>query len=149
MNRIGRGTKDEKSVLTELRERIGSDHMTYWVAWKYAPDLLPKKYATFNELKDNYAAIRNAKITERDCDKFLYYTKVQNAVKWLLKKQRGARMIELYRLWYEAAKTDANALKEFMKLQDEFFKSDELSELQSILKNVDTEEKEEEYEMEL
>ena len=52
MNRIGRGTKDEKSVLTELRERIGSDHMAYWVAWKYAPDLLPKKYATFNELKD-------------------------------------------------------------------------------------------------
>ena len=147
MKRTGRGTKDEKSIFAELKERIGNEHTAYWVAWKYAPDLLPEKFKTFEELKERYSAVRNANLTERDCEKYLYYTKVQEAVKWLLKKQKGARMIELYNRWYEMAKTDANALKEFMKLQDEFFKDDELSELESILRNTATADDEDEYEM--
>ena len=147
MKKIGRGTKEEKSIFAELKQKIGNEHMAYWVVWKYAPDLLPQKFKTFDELKETYSALRNAKVSERDCDKFLYYQKVQDAVKWLLKKQKGARMIELYNLWFEAAKTDANALKEFMKLQDEFFKSDELSELQTILKNTTVDDEEEEYDM--
>ena len=145
----GRGTKDEKSMFAELKERLGNDYMTYWVMWKYAPDLLPEKHKTFDDFKAHYKAIQNANVSERDCEKWLYYTKVQDTVKWLLKKQKGARMIELYNRWFEMAKVDANALKEFMKLQDEFFKNDELSELESILRNSDTTEEEEEYEMEI
>lgn len=147
MNLNKRGTKDEKSMFAELRERLGNDYMTYWVMWKYAPDLLPEKYKTFNEFKEAFTAIQNAKVSERDCDKWLYYKKVQDTVKWLLKRQKGARMIELYNRWFEMAKTDANALKEFMKLQDEFFKNDELSELESILRNTATADDEDEYEM--
>ena len=145
----GRGTKEERPVIVELKNRLGNDYMAYWIAWKYAPDLLPETYKTFNELREKYKAIDNKNLTERECEKYLYYEKVQNAIKWLLKKQRGARMIELYQRWFEMAKTDANALKEFMKLQDEFFKNDELSELESILKNSATTEDEEEYQMEL
>lgn len=63
--------------------------------------------------------------------------KVQNTIKWLLKKQKNARMIELYNAWFQAAKKDANALKEFLKLQDEFFKDAQVSELESILRGVE------------
>lgn len=129
-----RTAKEERSVLAELRDMVGNDYMPYWIAWKYAPEWLPKKFQTYEELVANYKTFSTKKLTERDCEKFLYYDKVQNAVKWVLKKQKGVRMIELYNIWYNAAKTDANALKEFMKLQDEFFKNDEMSELESILK---------------
>ncbi|MBR4589128.1 MAG: hypothetical protein IKO36_00575 [Bacteroidaceae bacterium] len=142
-----RGTKDERSILAELKEKIGNEHMPYWILWKYAPELLPESYPTYDDLKKAYTALGNKKLTERDCDKFLYYQKVQDAVKWLLKKQRGARMIELYNCWYERAKSDSNALKEFLKLQEEFFKNDELSELENILRNSATSDDEEEYEM--
>ena len=47
MKRTGRGTKDEKSIFAELKERIGNEHTAYWVEWKYAPDLLPEKFKTF------------------------------------------------------------------------------------------------------
>lgn len=143
----GRGTKEEKSIIAELKNKLGNDYMAYWVCWKYAPDLLPKDVHTFADLVNNYKSLANTNLTERECEKYLYYEKVQNAVRWLLKKQKGARMIALYNLWYEAAKTDANALKEFLKLQDEFFKNDELSELESILKNSAVKDDEGEYEM--
>ena len=149
MATMGRGTKDERSIFSQLKEKVGNDHTAYWILWKYAPDLLPKRCKTFEELRENYTAIRNSDIKETDCDKYLYYERVQNAVKWLLNKQRGARMIELYNLWFEAAKTDAGALKEFLKLQDEFFKNDEISELESILKKSAITEDEEEYEMKI
>lgn len=145
--KVTRGSKDEKSILSELREKVGNDYMAYWITWKYAPDLLPTKIKTFEELSNQYQAISNKQLTERDCEKFLYYDKVQQAVKWLLNKQRGIRMIDLYNRWYEMAKSDSNALREFMKLQDEFFKNDELSELERILKTSVATEDEEEYKM--
>lgn len=134
---VGRGTKDERSVIPALREMVGNDYMAFWIAWKYAPDLLPDQCKTFADLSDYYKCISNKKLTERDCEKFLYIDKVQNAIKWLLKKQKNARMIELYNTWFQAAKNDSNALKEFLKLQDEFFKDAQVSELESILRGVD------------
>ena len=125
---MGRGTKDEKSIVPALREMLNSDYMAFWVVWKYAPDLLPENFKNFDEFSQHYKAISNKGLTERDCEKFIYLDKVQNAVKWLLKKQKNARMIELYNTWYQAAKKDANALKEFLKLQDEFFKDAQVSE---------------------
>lgn len=145
----GRGTNDEKSVLAELKNKVGSDHIAYWIAWKYAPDVLPETFPTFDALCKYYKTLGNTKLTERECKKFLYYGKVQNAIKWLLEKQKGARMIELYNIWFERAKQDPNALKEFMKLQDEFFKSNQLSELESILKQSATADEEEEYDMDI
>lgn len=134
---MGRGTKDEKSIVPALREMLNSDYMAFWVVWKYAPDLLPENFKNFEEFSAHYKAISNKGLTERDCEKFIYLDKVQNAVKWLLKKQKNARMIELYNTWYQAAKKDANALKEFLKLQDEFFKDAQVSELESILRGVE------------
>ena len=144
--RNGRGTKDERSIVKELAEKIGNEYMAYWVVWKYAPDLLPQRFKTFDELYDHYTALQNKKVSEMDCQKFLYYDKVQQAVKWLLKKQRGIRMINLYNKWYEAAQVDANALKEFLKLQEIFFKDDELSELESILRKSTVSDDEEDSE---
>ena len=146
---MARTIKEEKSFITQLRERIGNDYMPYWILWKYAPNLLPDKLDTFEDFYNKYQCIQVKKLTERDCEKFLYYDKVQQAVKWLLKKQRGIKMIELYNHWFELAKSDSNALREFLKLQDVFFKNDELSELETILRktNVNPDDTDEEYEM--
>ena len=150
---MGRGTKEEKPIVPALREMLNSDYMAFWVVWKYAPDLLPEKFKTFDEFSQHYKAISNKGLTERDCEKFIYLDKVQNAVKWLLKKQKNARMIELYNTWFQAAKKDANALKEFLKLQDEFFKDAQVSELESILRGVEIPDSDEddsdEYEMKI
>ena len=62
-------------------------------------------------------------------------------------------MIEQYNTWFEAAKKDSNALKEFLKLQDEFFKDAQVSELESILRGVEIPDSDEddsdEYEMKI
>lgn len=144
-----KGTKDEKSILTELREMTGNDYMAYWIAWKYAPNLLSQKFPTYNDLCEYYKTLGNKKMSEAECEKWLYYSKVQDAVKWLLKKQKGARMIELYNIWFEMAKVDSNALKEFIKLQDIFFQNDEMSEVESILRGASFKEEEEDYDMEI
>ena len=145
----GRGTKDEKPILSEIRDMVGNDYMAYWILWKFAPDLLAEEIKSFDDLKNYYKAITKAKIGEHDCEKWMYYDKVQNAVKWLLKKQKGARMIELYNIWFEMAKKDSNALKEFIKLQDIFFQNDEMSEVESILRGASFKEEEEDYDMEI
>lgn len=147
-----RGTKDERSIIPALRDMVGNDYMAFWIAWKYAPDLLPEQCKTFQAFSDYYKCISNKKLTERDCEKFLYIDKVQNTIKWLLKKQKNARMIELYNTWFEAAKKDANALKEFLKLQDEFFKDAQVSELESILRGVeipDSDDESDDYDMKI
>lgn len=148
-----RGTKDERSIIPALRDMVGNDYMAFWIAWKYAPDLLPEQCNTFEGFSEHYKCISNKKLTERDCEKFLYIDKVQNTIKWLLKKQKNARMIELYNTWFEAAKKDSNALKEFLKLQDEFFKDAQVSELESILRGVEIPDSDEddsdEYEMKI
>jgi len=147
-----RGTKDERSIIPALRDMVGNDYMAFWIAWKYAPDLLPEQCKTFQAFSDYYKCISNKKLTERDCEKFLYIDKVQNTIKWLLKKQKNARMIELYNTWFEAAKKDSNALKEFLKLQDEFFKDAQVSELESILRGVeipDSDDESDDYDMKI
>ena len=144
---MGRGTKEEKGIVPALREMLNSDYMAFWVVWKYAPDLLPEKFNNFDEFSQHYKAISNKGLTERDCEKFLYIDKVQRAIKWLMGKQKNARMIELYNTWYEAAKKDANALKEFIKLQDIFFQGEQENELEKILRNVNVDDDEDDYQM--
>lgn len=144
---MGRGTKEEKGIVPTLREMLNSDYMAFWVVWKYAPDLLPEKFNNFDEFSQHYKAISNKGLTERDCEKFLYIDKVQRAIKWLMGKQKNARMIALYNTWYEAAKKDANALKEFIKLQDIFFQGEQENELEKILRNVNVDDDEDDYQM--
>lgn len=144
---MGRGTKEEKGIVPALREMLNSDYMAFWIVWKYAPDLLPEKFNNFDEFSQHYKAISNKGLTERDCEKFLYIDKVQRAIKWLMGKQKNARMIELYNTWYEAAKKDANALKEFLKLQDIFLQGEQENELEKILRNVNVDDDEDDYQM--
>ena len=144
---MGRGTKEEKGIVPALREMLNSDYMAFWIVWKYAPDLLPEKFKNFDEFSAHYKAISNKGLTERDCEKFLYIDKVQRAIKWLMGKQKNARMIELYNTWYEAAKKDSNALKEFIKLQDIFFQGEQENELEKILRNVNVDDDEDDYQM--
>lgn len=125
----------EKSVMKELKEMVRTDTKVYWILWKFCPELLPTQCKTYKDLQDNYAAFKN--LDEDTVNRYMYNEGVQNAVKWLLKRMDGARMIELYNIYYERAKSDVQAFKALIDFKKEFFTDKEGSELLKILGGTD------------
>lgn len=122
------------SVLSELKKMVRTDAKMYWIVYKYAPALLPKKSANFKELQENYVCFQ--KLDEGHCENYIYLEDVQVAVKWLLRRVDTVRMIELYNKYYEKAKDDVQSLKVLLEFKKEFFRDEEESELYRILKDV-------------
>lgn len=125
----------EKSVMASLKEMVRTDTKVYWILWKFCPELLPTQCKTYKDLQDNYAAFKN--LDEDTVNRYMYNEGVQNAVKWLLKRMDGARMIELYNIYYERAKSDVQAFKALIDFKKEFFTDKEGSELLKILGGTD------------
>lgn len=136
--KISNANNHEKTVLATLKEMVHTDTKVYWIVWKYAPDLLPTPCKTFEDLQENYVAFR--KLTEDICNRYIYVESVQSAIRWLLKRMDGARMIELYNIYFERAKSDVQAFKALIDFKKEFFQDEESSELMQILSgaNVST-----------
>lgn len=144
MPRINDANSHEKSVLAQLKDMVKTDTKVYWILWKFAPDLLPTPCKTFADLQSNYVAFKN--LSEDICNRYIYLESVQAAVKWLLKRMDGARMIELYNIYFERAKSDVQAFKALIDFKKEFFQDEESSELLQILNgaNISTDTEEEE-----
>jgi len=75
-------------------------------------------------------------MTEQSCNNWLMEENVQTAVKWLLKREHQAKMIELYNIYYNKAKEDTNAFKAFTDFSDKFFAQEKDSELLGILNGI-------------
>ena len=136
--RINDANSHEKSVMVTLKEMVRTDSKVYWILWKFCPELLSTKCETYEDLKKTYAAFRN--LDEDTVNSYIYNEGVQNAVKWLLKRMDGARMIELYNIYYERAKSDVQAFKALIDFKKEFFSDGESSELLRILGGADVSE---------
>ncbi len=128
----------EKSVMKSLKEMVRTDTKVYWILWKFCPELLPTQCKTYKDLQDNYVAFKN--LDEDTVNRYMYNEGVQNAIKWLLKRMDGARMIELYNIYYERAKSDVQAFKALIDFKKEFFADEEGSELLRILGGADVSE---------
>lgn len=131
----GKSTSQEQSVLLHLISLVHTQTKAYYILWKYAPELLPAKFKTFDDLKNNYKVF-TAGVTEKTAENWLMEENVQTAVKWLLKREHQKKLIELYNIYYDRAKEDTNAFKAFIDFSNQFFADDKKSDVLDIIQNI-------------
>lgn len=132
----GKSVSQEVSIYQKLKSMVKTDAKVYFIMWKYAPQLLPNpNLKTFDDLKNNYKTFTKG-MTEQSCNNWLMEQNVQTAVKWLLKREHQAKLIELYNTYYEKAKEDTNAFKAFTEFSEKFFAEEKDSELLGILNGI-------------
>lgn len=132
----GKSAQLEQSLLQKLHEMLPTQVKVYYIVWKYAKHLLPKKIDTFEELRTEYQGFTDG-MDEAHCERWLAEESVQAAVKYLLKRMHNQKLIELYEIYFERAKTDVQAFQAFSKFSEKFFEEDGEDELRSILNNTD------------
>lgn len=132
----GKSTQLEQSLLQKLHEMLPAQVKVYYIVWKYAKHLLPKKIDTFEELTAEYKGFTEG-MDEAKCESWLAEESVQAAAKYLLKRMHGQKLIELYEIYFDKAKSDVQAFQAFSKFSEKFFEDDGEDELRSILNNTD------------
>lgn len=132
----GKSTQLEQSLLQKLHDMLPTQVKVYYIVWKYAKHLLPKKIDTFEELREEYQGFTDG-MDEAHCERWLSEESVQAAIKYLLKRMHNQKLIELYEIYFERAKTDVQAFQAFSKFSEKFFEEDGEDELRSILSNTD------------
>ena len=119
----GKSTSQEESILMHLKNMVKTDTKVYYILWKYAPELLPQQFKTFDDLKSNYKCYTKG-VVEKTAENWLMEDNVQTAVKWLLQREHQKKMIELYNIYFDKAKSDTNAFKAFVDFSNQFFADD-------------------------
>ena len=132
---LGRGSRSEQSLLQKLHEMLPTQVKVYFVVWKYAKHLLPKKVDTFEDLTKEYKGFTDG-MDEAQCERWLAEESVQAAVKYLLKRLHNQRLIELYEIYFDKAKEDVQAFQAFSKFSEKFFEDDGEDELRSIINGI-------------
>lgn len=132
----GKSTQLEQSLLQKLHEMLPTQVKVYYIVWKYAKHLLPKKIDTFEELTAEYKGFTEG-MDEAKCESWLAEESVQSAVKYLLKRLHNQKLIELYEIYFDKAKSDVQAFQAFSKFSEKFFEEDGEDELRNILNNTD------------
>lgn len=127
------GSNTQESLKTKM-QNICTDYKAIFLWWKYAPELLPKGIKTFKDLQDRYQKFPN--VTEQEAELWLYEKPVQDSLKELLKSQHTKKMMELYNIYFEKAKTDVQAFKAFIDFSNAFFADEKDSELEMLLKGI-------------
>ena len=127
--------KSEQSLMQKLHEMLPTQVKVYYIVWKYAPSLLPKKIDTFEELAEEYKGFTKG-MDEAQCERWLAEESVQTAVKYLLKRMHAQKLVELYEIYFDKAKEDVQAFQAFSKFSEKFFEDDGEDELRAVLKEV-------------
>lgn len=128
----GKSSQLEQSLLQKLHEMLPTQVKVYYIVWKYAKHLLPKKIDTFEELTTEYKGFTEG-MDEAQCERWLAEEAVQSTVKYLLKRMHGQKLIELYEIYFEKAKEDVQAFQAFAKFSEKFFDDNGEDELHAIL----------------
>lgn len=131
-NAKGKSSQLEQSLLSKLHEMLPTQVKVYYIVWKYAPHLLPKKINSFEELASEYAGFTKG-MDEAHCERWLTEESVQAAVKYLLKRLHNQKLVELYEIYFENAKKDVQSFQAFVKFSEKFFEDDGDDELRTIL----------------
>ena len=131
----GKSTSQEESILVHLKNMVKTDTKVYYILWKYAPQLLPQQFKTFDDLKNNYKCFTKG-ATEKIAENWLMEENVQTAVKWLLQREHQKKMIELYNIYFDKAKNDTNAFKAFVEFSNQFFADDKKNGILEIVQGL-------------
>ena len=133
---MGKSVSNEESVLSHIIGMVKTQAKAYYIIWKYAPDLLPNpNVKTFEDLTSQYKTFTKG-MTAHVCDNWLMEENVQTAVKWLLQREHQKKMIELYNIYYDKAKTDTNAFKAFIDFSNQFFADDKKNGILEIVQGL-------------
>lgn len=127
--------KSEQSLLQKLHEMLPTQVKVYYIVWKYAPHILPKKVDTFEELTAEYKGFTKG-MDEAQCERWLAEESVQAAVKYLLKRMHAQKLVELYEIYFDKAKEDVQAFQAFSKFSEKFFEDDGEDEFRTVLKGI-------------
>lgn len=129
------GNTTRTSITYRLRDLI-TEYKVLYLFWLYAPELLPEgQFSTFDDLKNHYQVFPKG-ITEKQAKNWLYEEPVQNALMLLIKASHKRKMVELYNIYFEKAKTDVQAFRAFSDFSNTFFADKGENELQRILNGV-------------
>ena len=133
---MGKSVSNEESVLSHIIGMVKTQAKAYYIIWKYAPDLLPNpNVKTFEDLTSQYKTFTKG-MTPHVCDNWLMEENVQTAVKWLLQREHQKKMIELYNIYYDKAKSDTNAFKAFIDFSNQFFADDKKNGILEIVQGL-------------
>ena len=133
---MGKAVSNEESVLSHIIGMVKTQAKAYYIIWKYAPDLLPNpNVKTFEDLTSQYKTFTKG-MTAHVCDNWLMEENVQTAVKWLLQREHQKKMIELYNIYYDKAKSDTNAFKAFIDFSNQFFADDKKNGILEIVQGL-------------
>ena len=127
--------KSEQSLMQKLHEMLPTQVKVYYIVWKYAPHILPKKVDTFEELTAEYKGFTKG-MDEAQCERWPAEESVQTEVKYLLKRMHAQKLVELYEIYFDKAKEDVQAFQAFSKFSEKFFEDDGEDELRAVLKEV-------------
>ena len=122
--------------MQKLHEMLPTQVKVYYIVWKYAPHILPKKVDTFEALTAEYKGFTKG-MDEAQCERWLAEESVQTAVKYLLKRMHAQKLVELYEIYFDKAKEDVQAFQAFSKFSEKFFEDDGEDELRAMLKDVE------------
>jgi hypothetical protein len=127
------------SIKKQLQDIIGNEYKTIYVLWKYCPQYFQgKELNNIDDLKANWKMF-SKNTDEQMCLNWELEEEVSKGIKFLLDKLHQKKMIEIYTTFYEKAKEgDVQSAKLFMDFSKDFFK-DGVSELESLLNNIDIE----------
>ena len=132
---VGKSTSQEESILKHLQHMVKTETKVYYILWKYAPELLPQQFKTFDDLKNNYKCFTKG-VIEKTAENWLMEENVQTAVKWLLQREHQKKMIELYNIYFDKAKSDTNAFKAFVDFSNQFFADDKKNGILEIVQGL-------------
>ncbi len=114
-------------IISKLKQ-FTSDAQAYYITWKFAPELLPKKgIKTFEELVDAYACLNRRDYTEAYCETWLTVDEgAQKATRWLMQRLHQSRMMQLYdTLYKDVLEGNEKACTPFLKISKELFSGGE------------------------
>ena len=133
---VGKHTSQEESILSHLIGMVKTQAKAYYIIWKYAPELLPNhNIKTFEDLTSQYKTFTKG-MTKQVCENWLMEENVQTAVKWLLQREHQKKMIELYNIYYDKAKSDTNAFKAFVEFSNQFFADNKKNDMLNVLQSI-------------
>lgn len=135
--------QSSESIKQRMLSICPTEYKVYWIWSKFAPELVPD-CKTFDELKKRYESKFPKNITEEQAEVWMYEKPVQNALKELMKCLHEKKMIELYNIYFEKAKSDVQAFKAFTDFSKTFFENNEENELAMLLKGIKLDEGDEE-----
>jgi hypothetical protein len=135
--------RNEVGVFDTIKKMCnGNEPMAYYIVFRYAPEFLTTPCKSIEDLRNTYKRCKN--ISAQQFNRYMYSETAQKAAKWLLHLIDGARMCDLYDIYYQKAlKGDMNAFKTLLAFRQEFFKDNESNELMKILQNANVDDEEE------